>query len=321
MIQHTNRGLTLGMVCRGFVGAIALALTLPACGPSAVNSGVAVGKVGRSLSARAMSVPQGAQVCALQEALAAPSASGAAEKPTSETCNKAIRSDVLWRKAMIVLAAYSEKIEAVASGTSPENAGQLEAALTGVQGPNWVSADGPGEPAARDAVTQLVTQMATPTPKSDLDKSVKDAAPHVKTLCDGLGTYLDTQVKGLEDIQKDIDKKRATHADRRCTALDNRSICMPDSVIDRLVYANAFGQIASMQGSHQEARDAVATFCAAHRKLEGAAANGQVSKDQTYIDIIDAVKAVPRAQPPRDTSAPAPGPGASPKPVAPPPKM
>lgn len=35
----------------------------------------------------------------------------------------------------------------------------------------------------------------------------------------------------------------------------------------------------------------------AHRKLEDAAAKGNLSKDQTYRDVVDAVKAAPRTLP------------------------
>src|SRR5262245_16856106 len=106
-------------------GAIALSALTVACGGSSSQSGSAVARVGRGLSMHAQSVPQGAEVCAMQEALAPPTP-GATEKPTSETCAKAVNSDLLWRKAIVVLSAYSNKLEAVARGEKAETAGQLD---------------------------------------------------------------------------------------------------------------------------------------------------------------------------------------------------
>lgn len=279
---------------RAVLACAALALSLPACG-GAVTSGVAVGKVGSSLQVHARSAPQGAEVCALQEALAAPQ--GGSDKQLSDTCGKALKSDKLWRKALVVLAAHGSTLETLASGGNTDNAGALEAASTGVREKNWVDVDSGAEQAARDAVYQLVKQMEDRTSGGDLGKAVKDAGPHVKTICDGLGSYLEGQVKSLGDIQKDAEKKHASRSDRRCAQLDSRSVCVGESVIDRYVYANLFGQIAQMEGNHQETRETVGGFCAAHRKLEEAANDGRLSKDKTYAEVVDAVKASQKAQP------------------------
>jgi hypothetical protein len=277
---------------RAVLACAALVLSLPACG-GAVTSGVAVGKVGSSLSMHARSAPQGAEVCALQEALAAPI--GGSDKQLSDTCGKALKSDKLWRKALIVLGAHGATLETLAAGGNTDNAGALEAASTGVRDKNWVDVDSSAEQAARDAVHQLVKQMEDHTAGGDLGKAIKDAGPHVKTICDGLGSYLEGQVKSLGDIQRDAEKKHAQRSDRRCGSLDNRSICVGESVIDRYVYANLFGQIALMESTHQQTRDAVAGFCAAHRKLEEAANDGRLSSGKTYAEVVDAVKAVQKA--------------------------
>lgn len=274
----------------------AVAVALPACGGSAVMSGVAVGKVGRGLSAHAGMVPQGASVCAMQDAIATPT--GAPEKPLAETCSKALKSDRLYSRALIALSAYSAKLESLAQGSNPETAGQLEAALTGVRDPNWIEAEAGQDQSTKEAITQLVTQIGSNTSKGDLDKVVKEAAPHVKTICDGLGPYLDAQVSAIGQVQKEVDKKRSTHADRRCGNIDNRPICVSESVIDRLAYSTSFSQVAALESSHQAARDSVSAFCAAHRKAEEAAANGQFSKDKTYVDIVEAVKSANRTQGP-----------------------
>jgi hypothetical protein len=276
--------------------ALGAAIALPACGSSVVMSGVAVGKVGRGLSAHAGMVPQGATVCAMQDAIATPT--GAAEKPLAETCSKARRSDRVYRGALIALSAYSAKLESLATGSNPETAGQLEAALTGVKDATWTEADAGQDQSTRDAVTQLVTQIGTNTNKSDLDKTVKDAAPHVKTLCDGLGLYLDAQLTSLGQVQKEVDKKRSTHADRRCGTVSTQTVCVSESVIDRLAYSSSFSQIEAIESSHMAARDSVSAFCAAHRKAEEAAANGQFSKEKTYGEIVEAVKSANRSQPP-----------------------
>jgi hypothetical protein len=286
----------------GLAGGLLWVLAMPACATNTVASGVAVGRVGHGLSAKAQTVPQGAEVCALGEALAA-TPPGATEKPLSETCSKAAKSDELWRRSMVVLAAHADKLDALASGAKPETAGQLEAATTGVRGADWIQVDDAQEQAARDAVAQLVSQMGTSAPKADLAKVVQDAAPHVKTLCEGLTAYLDKEVKAAADIENDVEKKRAARANHRCGMLDNRTICVSESFVDRIVYAEVYGRAAAVASSHMEARDAVATFCAAHQKLEEVSANGQLAKDQAYLDVVEAVKAAPRSQSPQAAGA------------------
>lgn len=264
-------------------GALMLSLLLPACG-GAVTTGVAVGKTGQSLAIHAQTAPQGAEVCGLQEALSG------TEKPLSDSCGKAARSDHLWRKAMQVLAAYGATLETLAGGGNTDNAGTLEAASTGVRGGSWVDVESGGEKAARDAVSQLVKQMESKSAGGDLGKAIKDAAPHVKIICDGLTSYLEAQAKSLGDIQKEAEKKRSLRTDRRCGSIDSRSVCVGESVIDRYVYAGVFGQTTRLAASHQDTRDAVAGFCAAHRKLEDAANDGRLGKDQTYADVVEATK-------------------------------
>src|SRR5262249_8066404 len=157
-------------------------------------------KIGHDLSGHAQTVPQGAEVCALQDAL---SAAPGVDKPSSETCVKAANRDLLWRKAMITLAAYGDTLESVAAGGSGDTAGQLEGALVGVRGTDWVDVEGP-DVAAREAVGQLVTQLVNNNDRGDLGARIKNAAGPVKTLCEGLVPYLDTQAKAFGDIQKDI---------------------------------------------------------------------------------------------------------------------
>ena len=150
--------------------------------------------------------------------------------------------------------------------------------------------------AAKNAATQLVNQMGAVEPKRDLKTTIKDAAPHVKVLCEGIGGYLDAQLKTLADVEKEIDKRRTTHADRRCGNLDNRTVCVAESGLDKMAYANLFGRVSVLQDSHVEARNELSEFCAAHRKLEEAAAAGNLSSDKTYGEIVDAVKKAPRAK-------------------------
>jgi hypothetical protein len=265
-----------------------LSLLLPACG-GAVGSGVAVGRIGDELSTHARGAPQGAEVCALQDALAALPGN---EKLASDVCGKALKSDLLWRKALAVLAAYGETLESLASGDTAST-GPLQAAMTGVRGPDWIDAEG-GDQAARDAVAKLVGVMANAS-KGDLERVVRDAGPHVKAICDGGLAYLEAQGRAIADIQRDADKKRTTRTDRRCAQLDGRSVCVGESVVDRMVYADVFGRVALLESSHGEAHDHLAGFCVAHKKLEDAAANGRLGKDSTLSEIVDAVKAVPRS--------------------------
>jgi len=265
-------------------GLVASVVMSSGCG-GAVAPAVAVGKVGENLHGRAQVAPHGGEVCLLQEALSDKPQSG--ERPMSDACAKAFKSDRLWRGALLVLGAYGETLETIAEGDGEETTGQLEAALTGISGPGWIQAE---ETAAADAVGQLAAQMSANAPKDKLEKFIQDAAPHVKTICDGLGAYLDAQAKGLTDVEKEAEKKRTSKTDRRCGSIDNKSVCVSDSALDRLVYGNAYGQVAIMAANHADARDDVAGFCAAHKKLEEAAASGTLGKDETYAGIVDAIK-------------------------------
>lgn len=271
----------------------ALVLTLPACG-GAVASGAATAKVGRDLAGHADTVPQGAEACALKDSLAAPS--GAPDKPLSETCNKALKSDQVWQRSMIVLGAYADTLGELASGSGGETTGAVEAALAGVRGSTWIDTDEPAEKAARDAMAQLVDQMSNGSAKGDLSKAVKDAAPHVKAICNALPSYLGAQAQSFADAEKELEKKRTAHQDRRCGTLDNRSLCVSESIVDRAAYADLFAHLAALESSHLDAQDAVKGFCAAHLKLEDAAAKGDLSNDKTFNDVVDAVRSAHRAQ-------------------------
>jgi hypothetical protein len=285
----------------GRAGAV-LALAISGCG-GAVQSGVAVGQVGHDLGIYARAAPQGAEACALQEALAALPGS---EKPVSDVCGKAAKSDLLWRRSLEVLAAYGETLESLARGSGAERAGRLEAALTGVSGNDWIAVDGASEQAARDAAAALVKQMSEGA-GGDLGIAVKNAAPHVKTLCDGLDAALQAAAKTFAEVQKEAEKKRSSRADRRCGTAAGTNVCVSESPIDRMVYGDVFAQAALLESTHLETRDALLGFCAAHKKLEAAAAEGNLSKDRTYDEVVDAVKAARRAPPPGDAK-----PGAKP---------
>ena len=273
-----------------------------ACGAQAVQSGASVGEIGRDLAINAQSVPQGAQICLWQESLGSQSVPGT-EKPVSETCGSALKSDLLWRRAVLVLSLYGEHVGNVAAGADAESSGRLEAARSGITTADWSDVNDQG---VRDAVTSIVSQMSPAAgTKSDLSKIVQDASGPVKTVCDGLISYLDAQTQSLAAIQKDIDKRRTNRAIRRCGTLDKQTVCVADSVVDRLAYADSFGQVFALQNSTLEGRDSVARFCAAHQKLAAAAANGQVTKKQTNADIVESVKSVPRAQPAWSSGEPA----------------
>jgi hypothetical protein len=204
---------------------------------------------------------------------------------------------------MVVLSAYSQRLDALASGAPPETAGQLEAAMTGIRGEDWIEVQ-PEEQSARSAAAKLVAQMEAKDDKSDFDKTIKDATPHVNTLCSGLQSYLEAQATKFGEIRAEIEKKRAAKTDRRCATFDNRTVCTSESAVDRVVYASAITDLAMQEYNHLDARDDVMSFCAAHAKLAGAAGSGDTSKSETYTGIVDAVKAVPRTKPPKPTEPP-----------------
>lgn len=273
-----------------------------ACGAQTVQSGAGVGAIGRDLAINAQAVPQGTQICLWQESLGAQPVPGT-EKPITETCGNALKSDLLWRRSVLVLSLYAEHLGNVAAGADAESSGRLEAARTGITTADWSDVNDQG---VRDAVTSLVSQMSPAGgTRTDLSKIVQDASGPVKIVCDGLLSYLDAQAQSLGAIQKDIDKKRTNRTIRRCGTLEKQTICVADSVVDRLAYADAFGQVFALQNSTLEGRDSVARFCSAHQKLVAAAAGGQLTKKQTNADIIESVKSVPRAQPVWSSAEPA----------------
>lgn len=260
-----------------------LAVLAIGCG-GAVKSGIAVGKIASDVGAHAANAPQGGEVCLLEEAVA--SQPGGPDKPMSEACVKKLDADRLWRGSMRALAAYGRSLEAASFGV--DNAGPLYAARTGIDGPDWIKVEGGPENAAREASAQLVSQLSANASEGDPEKMIQEAAPHVKTICDGLTAYLDAQATSLDKMQEEAEKKRLSKTERRCGSVDNKSVCVGDSGTDRVVYSNAFGQLAIMESNHVEARDAVSAFCAAHKKLEEA--GGDLKSDETYDGVVSAVK-------------------------------
>ncbi len=271
------------------VASTAVALIfVPGCAKGPAVPVVAVGKVGSGLSSYAADVPQGAAVCAYKRALEDPRSKE--KDAVTEACKDASRSDELWRRTMGVLSAYGQNISEIASGSEPGTTGRLEAELSGVRGPNWIEVGG-DEKAARDAVTQLVGQLASREDKTDLKEAVKIAAPHVKTICTGLDAYLERQKRDLLDLQKQIEEKRVAPTTRRCAMMDNRSVCVSDSVTDSLGYANVLGHVSVLESRHAQAQTSMKAFCAAHGTLAEAAESGDIKDDKTYQAIVDAVRA------------------------------
>ena len=282
------------------------------CG-GAVGSGVSVGKIGQQLSVHAQAVPQGGEACALKDGLGQQQG---AEKPIDTKCEKELKTDRVWNGALLALAAYGDTLGTVAAGAGSDTSGQIEAAAAGAPPDAADAADGP-EKAARDATAALLDQLAKKESKDDPADLIKRAAPHVKAICDGLPAYLDAQATGIGDALKEAEKKRISPNDRRCGTLDNRSICVGDTAVDRAVYASTYGRLTRLEHSHRRARDEVAGFCAAHLKLEEAAKNGTLEDDATVTAIAEAVKsargAAPAAAAPAADAKPAADPKAAPK--------
>ena len=120
---------------------------------------------------------------------------------------------------------------------------------------------------------------------------MKAAAPHVKTICDGLGSYFEQALAGA---RRPTEGSRREAQDAAGPALrdDERqaALCVSNSLVDRMVYASSFGRLATLEENHQDAGAAVGGFCAAHAKLSSAAEAGTLSDDETYKAIVDAVK-------------------------------
>jgi hypothetical protein len=275
-------------------GTAALSVALSACGGSVVKSGAGVGTVAQGLAVHSDGAARNAEICLLKDAMA--SQAGGVDKSMAETCVKAQKNDLLWRRSLQVLSLYGERLTAAASGEDAETSGKLEAALSGVNGADWSDAE---DQAARDAVVQLVGQMSAPsaTSKLDLAKLVQEAAPPVKTLCTSLGSHFDAQLRDLTTIRKDVDKKSMSRAIRRCGTFETRPICVADTVVDRMVYAEVFARVVAIENGTYDAKDSVARFCAAHDKLAEAAQSGQIGKKETYAAVVEAAKSVPRTQP------------------------
>jgi hypothetical protein len=274
-------------------------LLVVGCG-GGVSSGLALGKVADEVGAQAASTPQGGELCLVKEALAQ---ANIGEKPMSDACTKALKKDRMYRRTMLALAAYGDTVTALSSGQGDDHTGRAEAASTGIEGSDWVDVDS-ADSAARDAAAALVAHFRDHAKDDDLEALVKGAAPHVKTLCDGLIPYLESQETGFGDARRDVEKKRLAKIERRCGAIDNKTVCVSDSATDRVVYATTLGQLALSEGNAGEARAAVGGFCAAHAKLEEAAAAGKLKSDET-MDAVVAAIASARKAPAAVTPAPA----------------
>jgi len=294
------------------IGPCSLILAIAGCG-GAIGSGVSVGKGGQQRAVHAPAGPQGGEACALKDALAAEQGP---EKPIDTKCEKELKADRVWNGALHALAAYGDTLGTVAGGAGSETSGQIEAAAAGAPADAADAADGP-EKAARDASAALLEQLAKKEDKDDPADLIKRAAPHVKAICDGLPAYLDAQATSIGEALKEAEKKRISPNDRRCGTLDNRSICVGDTAVDRAVYASTYGRLTRLEHSHRRARDGVAGFCAAHVKLEEAANKGTLEDDATVTAIAEAVKsargAAPAAAAPAADAKPAADPKAAPK--------
>ena len=74
-------------------------------------------------------------------------------------------------------------------------------------------------------------------------------------------------------------------------------------MLDRLTTASVRGRMASVEISHREARAVVVGFCAAHGKLVDAAASDKLDDEETYGEIVSAVRtAAPLPVPKSSTS-------------------
>jgi hypothetical protein len=273
-----------------------------ACGKSAV-AGAAVGTAASGLSAHRAGVPRGADACAFRAALDAQP--GRAKSTLEDTCKEPLARDKLWSKAMQTLSAYGQNLNDLSMGADPELSGGLAAQLTGVRGSTWIEVSSNDDKAARDAVAQLVNQMSNRTSKDDVEKAVGDAAPHVKTICKGLDTYLGEQVADFQKLRSEIEDKQASTGSRRCLVIDTRSFCVGESVGDRLSYASIVAHLAALERNHAAARDELAGFCAAHESLAQAAGRGDVGDEETYGTVVSATRTAVPAKPvsPREPAA------------------
>jgi hypothetical protein len=147
--------------------------------------------------------------------------------------------------------------------------------------------------------------------KDDPEQLVKDAAPHVKTICNGLVPYLDEQMRAFGDVGREVEKRRAAKSDHRCASLDSRTICVGESATDRIVYGEALGQILLAEQNHAETRGAVAGFCTAHERIADAASKGNLGDNATLKDVLEAVRSAAHQA---ETSAPPPAAPAAPPP-------
>jgi hypothetical protein len=279
-------------VWAGWSIAVVATAAAAGCGKGALGTGSAAAAVGRDVVAQVGTVPRDAEVCAMRRSLGAPATTG--PKTLREACADAATTEELWRRSMIVLGAYADWLEAGAAGADLTAAGPLAAARTGVSSPTWIEVDEPDEIDARTAVSRLVDLLADTDAKRDLDDAVQEAAPHVATLCEGLGHHFDEQITAVVELQRDVDKRQAARSDHRCGMIDNRSFCVGESAQDRLTQGVVQGEVAALLAGYVEAKNAVARFCAANTKLAEAAANGHVKSRDTATAVVEAVRSAPR---------------------------
>ena len=251
------------------------------CANRATLPGAAVGDLGSSLATHADSVPRGAEACALEEGFKR-------QAGDQKKCAEEDDRDRLWGISLDVLGGYSRSLVALAQKTDPAHTGKLEAEMTLVRDENFVDVEGEDE--ARKATFELVTQMRERDDDAKLDSVIEAAAPSVQTLCDGLLAYLGTQEQRFIALSKDVDTKlQASPGPPRCTKVGGQSVCVGNSVLDYLNFAETKARLDTLTREHAAARNGVAAFCVAHYTVAEDAKAGSLKGKESYEKVLGAV--------------------------------
>ncbi len=271
---------------RATIHAVTAVVTMAAsgCASHGAMPVATTGRMGSSLAAYGHDMPRGAEACALEAGMKAPT--GAPVEPMSAECGAQMASDQLWSTALRALGAYATGIEELAAGGDPEQAGKVEAELVLVRDENFVDVEGEEEQQARKAAYELVQTILNRDSKAKLEEAVKEAKPHVEKLCDGLLGYFGEEEERFSKLADEVQQKPSQG---RCAQQGGTTICVANNTLDRMNHAALVGHLLAMRAEHDDARNSIAAFCVAHYTVARAAESGTLDKKETNGEVLTVV--------------------------------
>lgn len=246
-------------------GALSCLLGTAACGSGVIQSADAAGKAGARLAHHESAVAHAEDVCVYRTAL------GLAAPGEPELCAAARQGDVVWRRAVRVLAGYGSRLSALATTPEAELDGAVDGALLGVTDSGWAAFSPAEREKLSGAVTALTGLVSQTLRKSELARITALAAPHVDATCGVLAQYFVVQIE-LIDSERDVVSR---HPQRHT-----------DDVGSNLAFVNADARLRGWRDDYRRAQTATSAFCKAHQAL--VKHRSQLTDPRTYQAVAAA---------------------------------